>query len=57
MRNLKQILGICEHKWATYQIINVVGDDSKYIRGKDYVLKCEKCGKIKVKRVYSPTNH
>lgn len=54
MINLKQLLGLCEHRWKHVSTTNVY--DISYGRSKNpeyriWVLQCEKCGKIKKKKV------
>ncbi len=44
--NLKQLLGICEHKWKLLST-NKILQERKYIIGCVYNLQCEKCGEIK----------
>jgi hypothetical protein len=51
MKNLKQLLGICEHKWIQIDKVNVVEDNYSTPHAFEYHLKCEKCGIIKKKRV------
>lgn len=50
--NLKQLLGICEHKWNLIREDKVfaLSDPKKEQRGIIFILKCEKCGKIKTQR-------
>ncbi len=47
MRTLKQLLGLCEHKWNLHSItpLNFRGVRSGVIRH----LQCEKCGDFKDK--------
>ena len=55
MRNLKQLLGICEHKWKNVgrDEVKVVGSVSGLTKDQWYLLimQCEKCGKIKSVKV------
>lgn len=39
MKNLKQLLGICEHKWI------IIRGEQAYLR--NYIIQCEKCGLVK----------
>jgi hypothetical protein len=48
MKNLKQLLGICEHKWIERELSQLESDRFYYFI---VILKCEKCGKIKSKKV------
>lgn len=50
MKNLKQLLGICEHKWVVNEKINVFDGGELPVATK-IILRCEKCGKIKSKEV------
>ena len=55
MRNLKQFLGICEHKWKNierYQM-ELVGVESGRVKKEwqKVIMQCEKCGKIKVLKI------
>ncbi len=51
MKWLKWLLGLCNHKWKTVDKNDVYTQHSSsmptYI---DYILECEKCGKIKKTR-------
>lgn len=49
--NLKQLLGICEHKWIEIKKVNVIDDRYTIPHAFEYHLKCEKCGNIKKRRV------
>jgi hypothetical protein len=55
MKNLKQLLGFCEHKWKIietfdiYRYINNAWMDKPYAH--KYILQCEKCGKIKKQKI------
>lgn len=48
--NLKQLLGLCEHKWKVYSEHNLVTSNGA-VSGAVLILQCEKCGKIKSKEV------
>lgn len=48
MKILKQLLGLCEHKWNII-IKNEIRCDGEKI-GDRYHLQCEKCGNMKFKR-------
>lgn len=54
MKNLKQILGLCEHKWINEKANRV--ERSGVLSGNInaiwdvFTLRCEKCGDIKVKK-------
>lgn len=53
MKNLKQLLGLCEHKWTIINKAAVYsGDETEGVlpTSIDYVLQCEKCGAVKNKR-------
>lgn len=50
MKNLRQLLGLCEHQWVTigkYEMMDCDGD----IRAYKYHLRCEKCGDITGRKV------
>lgn len=48
--NLKQLLGLCEHKYNIICTINVTTDfGSTYTR---YHLQCERCGVVKTKNMH-----
>lgn len=55
MRNLKQLLGLCEHYWknvAAHEITrkgNESGVES-HVRN-EYVMQCQKCGWVKAKKI------
>lgn len=49
MRNIKQLLGLCEHIWKVKDEWDMVSGDEK--RGHKYILQCSKCGELKAKRV------
>ncbi len=51
MKNLKQLLGICEHKFIELAKISVIKDGNNIPIAFEYHLKCEKCGIIKNKRL------
>lgn len=60
--NLKQLLGICEHKWKNVSAFEILKTPIA-INGRDllpereshshnvYVLQCEKCGNVKSKKI------
>jgi len=50
MKTLKQLLGICDHKWIKKESINVYdfSTSTDIPRYHKYVLKCEKCGDLKI---------
>ena len=48
--NLKQLLGICEHKWKIYAHGEIENENGQKIHDK-IILQCEKCGKIKRKEL------
>lgn len=50
MRNLKQLLGICEHKWETISTRELLNENDKII-GFFCVLKCKNCGYLKKKKL------
>jgi len=49
MKNLKQLLGICEHKWVILRQIVVHSKRYNILKNTrfEYDLQCEKCGDIK----------
>jgi hypothetical protein len=54
--NLKQLLGICEHKWKQIKEIDVYPTQhgkviSNFFEYNKFVLQCEKCGTIKKKKI------
>lgn len=51
--NLKQLLGICEHKWILLHHWDMLHapEDGGGKSGHKYILQCKKCGKIEKKRV------
>lgn len=55
MKNLRELLGLCIHKFDVLENVRVYSEFD--MPGKDvpigriYVLKCEKCGVIKKKKV------
>lgn len=55
--NLKQLFGICEHKWDIFSkipvyTVNRYGEQLGTLAEKyEYVLKCKKCGDIKKKSI------
>jgi len=51
--NLRKLLGLCEHKWKTIQIVNVydVGISMTIPNYYKYCLCCSNCGDIKVKKL------
>jgi hypothetical protein len=49
MKWIRQVLGLCQHKWATVQRYSVSLDDRP--RGELWLLQCEHCGDMKTKRV------
>ncbi len=54
MKNLKQLLGICEHKWKLLGVQNIYSEDVRNIKEDlpirtEHILQCEKCGEIKRK--------
>ena len=56
MKNLKQLLGICEHKWLKYKSkINYFGywneNEERFNATEIICLKCEKCGNLKIKEI------
>lgn len=52
MKNLKQWLGLCEHKWETDGKIESYGYPNNYMPSElNYILKCEKCGDVKIKNL------
>lgn len=54
MKNLKQLLGICEHKWKLKEKIAVHGltfENLSGVVGHKYILECENCGMIEKKEV------
>lgn len=50
MKTLKSILGICEHNWIEKDVIDVYdvnyGNETPHYH--KFILKCEKCGDIKI---------
>jgi hypothetical protein len=49
---LRKFFGLCDHKWYLLEVIKVYDEDKEgqpplYHK---YVLQCEHCGKIKVKK-------
>lgn len=50
MKNLKQILGLCEHKYKVNEKIDVFEGGTRPVATK-FILVCEKCGKIKSKEL------
>lgn len=59
MRNLKQLLGICEHVWEiedTYKI-NKPFQGKLIQKGLIYILKCNKCGIVKKKIIRIKNNY
>ena len=55
MKNLKQLLGICEHKWKVIQQTiayqGVYENEGERPIGTNYYLQCEKCGEVKKKKL------
>jgi uncharacterized protein (DUF3820 family) len=54
--NLKQLLGICEHKWKIIKEVKVFGRYSDRVRSDlpesfEHILQCEKCGIVKKKKL------
>jgi len=49
--NLKQFLGMCEHKWKIISRNYVNNEDNKTI-GEKFVLQCEKCGRLKTEKSF-----
>ena len=53
MRNLKQLLGICKHVWeieSKKEVANKKEFNNRVMKkciGLVYILKCNKCGKLK----------
>lgn len=48
--NLKQLLGICEHKWKAINGNDLLDEDCTKV-GYLYHLQCEKCGIIRGQQV------
>ncbi len=46
----KRALGLCEHKWAVFEIYTKVSSFNGAVVGHQYHLRCEKCGEIKVRK-------
>ncbi len=49
MKNLKQLLGICEHIWNILEKVSLVDEFNDCV-GTKYILQCEKCRKIQSKK-------
>jgi len=49
MRTLKQLLGLCEHKWKVISYNEIQNEGYKI--GMNYHLQCEKCGLVKSKKL------
>lgn len=51
---IKKLFYKCEHKWVVFKEIQIWGDGfgnkTDYPVGRKYVLRCEKCGDMKIIR-------
>jgi hypothetical protein len=54
MKSLKQLLGICEHKWkvrSSHRLMEIIEKGYEKPVGMKFVLQCEGCGEIKKKEI------
>lgn len=57
MKRIKELLGLCNHKYKIIEKVDLFGYKShnyqyvEVLTGAEYILQCEHCGKIKKKRV------
>ena len=51
MKSLKQLLGLCEHKFKKIGEAEIQNSTTGSVIGHIFILQCEKCGKIKTKRI------
>jgi len=51
--NLKKLLGLCDHKFVNVRQYDLLAHEANppFVLGKLYILRCEKCGILKHKKV------
>ena len=53
MKALRELIGLCKHKWEVKDTISIYadGDHYKLPIARKYIMQCTHCGKIKSVRV------
>lgn len=51
LNKLRDLLGLCKHKWEVYKFRNILNPRNQII-GFMYVKECQRCGKSKITKYY-----